>query len=61
MHLQGTISPPEGHAPIAITDDLDFLMSRRFNIQLDENIFVVTNTRRFDLLEDLFYQLSGSR
>ena len=52
MHLQRAVSAAQRDAPIAITNNLDFLMSGCFDIQLNQHIFVVTHAGCLDLIQD---------
>ncbi len=57
MHLQGTVAATQGDAPFAIADHLDFLVTGCFDVQFNENVFVVANPRCFHLVEDFPHQL----
>ena len=35
MHLDRAVSASQGHRPIAIPDELDFVVTRRLKIELD--------------------------
>ena len=57
MHLQRTVSAAQRDTPIAIADNLNFLVSSCFDIQLNQNILVVTDAGCLDLIEDFPDQL----
>ena len=60
MHLQRAIPAAQSNAPVTITDDLNLLVTGRFNIQLDKHIFVVADARCFHLVKNLANQLGSA-
>ena len=53
MHLQGTVTSTKSDTPVTVTKQLDFIMACLLYVQLDQNVFIITNAVRFDLIEDL--------
>ena len=56
MHLQRAVPATQRDTPITITDDLNFLVTGGFDIELDQHVLVIANAGRFDLIENLAYQ-----
>ena len=56
MHLQRAVPATQRDTPITITDDLNFLVTGGFDIELDQHVLVIANAGRFDLIENLSYQ-----
>ena len=56
MHLQRAVPATQRDTPVTITDDLNFLVTGGFDIELDQHVLVIANAGRFDLIENLSYQ-----
>ena len=56
MHLQRAVPATQRDTPITITNNLNFLVTGGFDIELDQHVLVIANAGRFDLIENLSYQ-----
>ncbi len=61
MHLQRAITPTQSDAPVAIANNLNFLVASGFNVELNQHIFVVANAGCLDLVEYLSHQFGSPR
>ncbi len=57
VHLQRTVPAAQCDTPVAIADNLDFLMAGRLDVQLDQNVLVVAYAGCFHFVEDFANQL----
>ncbi len=57
MHLQGTVTATERDGPLAVAEQLDFVVTGLLDIQLDQNVLVVADTVCLDFEQDLSNQL----
>ena len=60
VHLQRAIASAQGHAPHAVADDLDFLVSRGLDIEFHEHVFVVAHARGFHFIENFANSFRGA-
>ena len=52
MHLERTIAPSEGNRPFAVSEKLDFVVARRLDVELDEDVLVVADAERLHLAQN---------
>src|SRR5690606_13629279 len=53
VHLQRAVAAAEAHAPGAVAHELDLVVARLLDVELDEDVLVVADARGLDLVEDL--------
>jgi hypothetical protein len=61
VHLQGAVTPAQGNTPVAIAEKLNLVMPGLLDIELDEDVFIVSDPAGLDLVEDLEYQSRSIR
>ena len=56
VHLQGAVAAAERDAPVAVAEQLDFIVAGLFDVQFDQDVFVVADAVGFDFVQDFTYQ-----
>ncbi len=53
VHLQRAVAAAEGDAPLAVAEDLDLVVARLLDVELEQDVLVVADAGRLDLGEHL--------
>ena len=56
VHLQRAVAAAERDAPLAVAEDLDLVVARLLDVELDQHVLVVADAGRLDLGEHLAHQ-----
>jgi len=56
VHLEGAVAAAEGDGPLAVAENLDLVVARGLDVELDEQILVVADAGGFDLAQDFAHQ-----
>ena len=56
VHLQRAVAAAERDAPRAVAEDLDLVVARLLDVELDQHVLVVADAGRLHLGEDLAHQ-----
>ena len=56
VHLEGAVAPPERDAPLAVAEDLDLVVARLLDVQLEQHVLVVAHAGGLHLGEDLAHE-----
>jgi len=59
VHLQRTVAAAQRHAPLAISEHLDLVVAGRLDVELDQHVLVVADTRGLHFGQDVARELGN--
>jgi hypothetical protein len=61
VHLERAVAAAERHAPLAVADELDLVVARLLDVELEQHVLVVADARGLHLGETLAHELGHLR